>query len=56
MDSHVPSLDDEREVALQDEDEPVLPEQTRDDTDSGWGERAYTNDDRLLEERPPHWE
>ena len=42
--------DEEREV--------VLPEQTRDDTDEGWGERAHanTNDERLLEDRPPHWD
>lgn len=35
-------------------DEP-LPDQTRDDTDEGWGEPAVTDDDqRLLDERPPH--
>jgi hypothetical protein len=43
--------DEEREV--------VLPEQTRDDTDEGWGERpdadANSNDERLIEDRPPHW-
>ena len=48
--------DDEREVPLDDEERPVLPEQTRDDTDRGWGERAHDNDQRLLDERPPHWE
>jgi hypothetical protein len=39
--------------------EPVLPEQTVDDTDAGWGEggdRGSGNDQRLLDERPPHWE
>ena len=25
------------------------------DTERGWGERSYDNDDRLLEDRPPHW-
>ena len=45
---------DDREVLL--DDEPVLPEQTRDDTDRGWGEHADSNDDRLLADRPPHWE
>jgi hypothetical protein len=45
--------DEEREVPL--DDERVLPEQTRDDTDQGWGERSTGNDDRLLAERPPHW-
>ena len=50
-----PSLDDERPVDLVDEDLPVLPDQTLDDTDHGWAERGGTNDDRLLEDRPPHW-
>jgi hypothetical protein len=41
-----------------DEERDVLPEQTRDDTDEGWGERAdaNSNDERLLEDRPPHWD
>ncbi|MBX6354950.1 MAG: hypothetical protein IRZ05_03730 [Micromonosporaceae bacterium] len=46
--------DAERPVELVDDD--VLPEQTGDDTDRGWGERPSSNDDRLLEERPPHWD
>ncbi|MDR7324143.1 MULTISPECIES: hypothetical protein [Catenuloplanes] len=49
-------IDDERTVDLVDDDLPVLPDQTSDDTDRGWGD--YTgggNDDRLLEDRPPHW-
>ena len=34
------------------------PEQTRDDTDAGWGERPDESEhDRWLrEQRPPHWE
>jgi hypothetical protein len=53
--------DDDRPVDLSGEDfvvlpdEATLPEQTSDDTDRGWGERADSNDDRLLAERPPHW-
>lgn len=47
--------DDDRTVELTD-DFVVLPEQTADDTDHGWGERAGGNDDWLLGERPPHWE
>lgn len=47
--------DAEREVDFDSEETPVLPEQTRDDTSSGWGEHDYSNDDRLLEDRPPHW-
>jgi len=41
---------------LADDELPVLPDQTRDDTDRGWGEDAASNDRRLLDERPPHWE
>jgi hypothetical protein len=56
VDAHpADSVDDLREVPLGDDDEPVLPDQTRDDTDLGWGERSGSNDDRLLDERPPHW-
>ncbi|GIJ32388.1 hypothetical protein [Micromonospora sediminimaris] len=47
--------DDDRAVELTD-DFVVLPEQTADDTDHGWGERAGGNDDWLLAERPPHWD
>jgi hypothetical protein len=47
--------DEEREVPLDDE-LPVLPDQTRDDTALGWGERSAGNEERLLAERPPHWE
>ncbi len=54
-DSEPDSPDDRREVGFIDE-LVVLPDQTRDDTDGGWGERASGNDDRLLAERPPHWE
>ncbi len=33
------------------------PEQTRDDTDAGWGERSQedAHDEWLREQRPPHW-
>jgi hypothetical protein len=48
-------LDDERTVDLDAEDAPVLPDQTIDDTDSGWGDPEASNDDRLLEDKPPHW-
>lgn len=47
--------DDAREVAFTDE-LVILPDQTSDDTDAGWGERSAGNDDRLLAERPPHWD
>jgi hypothetical protein len=48
--------DEERTVPLDDEERPILPDQTRDDTDRDWGERRSGNDERLLDERPPHWE
>ena len=47
--------DAEREVDFESEEAVVLPDQTRDDTGAGWGERDDTNDDRLIEDRPPHW-
>ncbi|MBX7269260.1 hypothetical protein KIF24_26735 [Micromonospora sp. Llam7] len=47
--------DDDRAVDLSD-DLVALPEQSADDTDRGWGEQAGGNDDRLLAERPPHWD
>ncbi|GAB3996588.1 hypothetical protein GCM10029992_17130 [Glycomyces albus] len=56
--------DDDRSVEL-DEDFSVLPDQTSDDTDTGWGERPAprrtarrplsARDIELLDERPPHW-
>ncbi|HTU75922.1 MAG TPA: hypothetical protein VMG38_20590 [Trebonia sp.] len=59
---------DERPAAPQDErppaapqDErppaagPVLPEQSREDTDEGWGEYPGRDDDWLRRDRPPHW-
>ncbi|WP_212829003.1 hypothetical protein [Polymorphospora rubra] len=46
---------DDRTVELGDDELVVLPEQSSDDTDRGWGERPSSNDDRLLAERPPHY-
>lgn len=38
-------------------DTPVLPVQSQEDTDVGWGERPEPEDDeRLYRERPPHWD
>jgi len=56
VDPDVPRADEEREVDLTGDDGPVLPDQTRDDTDAGWGESSRSNDDRLREDRPPHWD
>jgi hypothetical protein len=47
--------DAEREVDFDSEDAPILVDQTRDDTARGWGEPDYGNDERLIEDRPPHW-
>jgi hypothetical protein len=36
---------------------PILPTQSSEDTDIGWGDYAEPDDDdRLLGDRPPHWE
>ena len=39
-------------------DDELLPDQTTDDTDRGWGEQpddAEDDDERLIREKPPHW-
>jgi hypothetical protein len=46
--------DDDRYVDLFDDDLKILPDQTSDDTDVGWGERP-PDDDAARYERPPHW-
>jgi hypothetical protein len=57
----VAGWDDQRVVDLSD-DQPVLPDppsgldRHRDDTDEGWGEGRRDNDDRLFDDRPPHWD
>ncbi|MDA1362919.1 hypothetical protein O1R50_25115 [Glycomyces luteolus] len=62
-DGERPVSDDLRSVEL-DEDFSVLPDQTSDDTDRGWGEAPVrrprksafsARDLDLLAERPPHW-
>lgn len=35
---------------------PVLPEQSREDTDAAWGEYPEPAGDRLYRDRPPHWD
>ena len=35
-------------------EDPLLPDQTADDTDAGWGEPPGDDDDRFLGELPPH--
>lgn len=39
------------------DDRPVLPLQSQDETDVGWGEQPEQDDDeRLRQDRPPHWD
>jgi len=33
----------------------LLPEQSREDTDAGWGDYPERDDDWLRRDRPPHW-
>ncbi|WP_166347302.1 hypothetical protein [Phytoactinopolyspora limicola] len=33
----------------------VLPDVTEDESPGGWGDDDTSNDQRLLDERPPHW-
>ena len=36
--------------------EPVVATRSADDSDVGWGDReAGSNDDRLHQDKPPHW-
>jgi hypothetical protein len=35
---------------------PLLSEQSREDTDAGWGEYPGLAYDRLDRDRPPHWD
>ena len=38
------------------DEEPVVPPQSREDTDAGWGEVPEpSDDDRFYRDRPPHW-
>jgi hypothetical protein len=53
--------DGDREVPMSEErDIVVLPDQTLDDTDEGWGDgQGYADRDseeRLIADRPPHWD
>lgn len=48
--------DAERIVDLNADDFEVVPDQTYDDIDRGWGERPAPVEDWLQAERPPHWD
>lgn len=49
------STEDDRVVQLEPEDPPILSDEMVDETDEGWNEESDSNDERLLEDRPPHW-
>lgn len=49
------SPEDDRVVELEPEDPPILPDATADETAEGWNEESDSNDERLLDDRPPHW-
>jgi hypothetical protein len=34
----------------------ILPDTTEDESARGWGDDDGSNDHRLLDERPPHWD
>ena len=51
-----PSADGSREPVSVPVGEPVLPEQSREDTDAAWGEYQVASDERLYRDRPPHWD
>ena len=45
---------DDRPSSIQ--SEPVIATRSADDSDVGWGDReAGSNDDRLHQDKPPHW-
>ncbi|MCL2585595.1 MAG: hypothetical protein FWE35_24415 [Streptosporangiales bacterium] len=37
-------------------DPPAADGQSWEDSDAAWGDAPSGNDDRLLEDRPPHWD
>ena len=49
------STEDDRVVQLEPEDPPILSDEKLDETDEGWNEESDSNDERLIEDRPPHW-
>ncbi|HEY0718179.1 MAG TPA: hypothetical protein VGD68_11235 [Streptosporangiaceae bacterium] len=43
-------------AARRPDDQAAQPDQSREDTDAGWGERPDPDEDELrFGERPPHW-
>jgi hypothetical protein len=50
-----PKADAAARTAVAPVGEPVLPEQSPEDTDAAWGEYREPDDDRLYRDRPPHW-
>lgn len=46
--------DDPREPPVEQEP-PVIPDRSGDDTDEGWERTEDSDDERYLRDRPPHW-
>jgi len=47
---------DGRTSTVQPPHEPVVATRSADDSDVGWGDRETgSNDDRLHQDKPPHW-
>ena len=56
-DAHVDADDADDAPAASVRPTPAPLTQSREDTDVGWGEyRERDDDDRLLRDRPPHWD
>jgi hypothetical protein len=49
------ALPPERVVPRVDDDSPLIPDRSADDSDTGWHEGSDSNDERLLRDVPPHW-
>lgn len=42
-------------VKLEEKKEPLFDEKAFEDTDRAWGDGDDSNDDRLRDDKPPHW-
>ena len=51
-----PREDGDRTVEPVEDDGHAWPERTGDDTGRGSGDHPDSNDERLLDDRPPHWD
>lgn len=49
------STEDDRVVQLEPEDPPILSDERIEEVDEDWNEESDSNDERLREDKPPHW-